>query len=83
MMCPHGQVGRGLSRCGHFANKEGGGQFFAILCGRLLRTAPNAVFRCRNVATPKKLDGNTNFLQKHCKYLQMSLHVRAFLQKFL
>jgi len=28
----------GLSQCGHFADKGegGGGQFFAILCGRLL-----------------------------------------------
>jgi len=30
----------GLSQCGHFADKEGGGQFFAILCERLLWTAP-------------------------------------------
>jgi len=29
-----------LSKCGHLADK-GGGQFFAILCGRLLWTAPN------------------------------------------
>jgi len=28
--------GRGLSQCEHFEDKEGGGQFFAILCGRLL-----------------------------------------------
>jgi len=32
--------GRGLSQCGQFVDKEGGGQFFAILCGRLLWTAP-------------------------------------------
>jgi len=25
-----------LSQCGHFEDKRGGGQFFAILCGRLL-----------------------------------------------
>jgi len=25
----------------HFADKKGGGQFFAILCGRLLCAAPN------------------------------------------
>jgi len=30
-----------LSQCGHFADKEGGGQFFAILCGRPLWTAQN------------------------------------------
>jgi len=29
--------GSGLSQCGHFAGKEG--QFFAMLCGRLLWTA--------------------------------------------
>jgi len=31
---------KGLSQCGHFAYKRGGGQFFAILCGRLFWTAP-------------------------------------------
>jgi len=40
MVCPHGQKGSGLSQCGHFSDKGGGGQFFAILCGRLLWTAP-------------------------------------------
>jgi len=30
---------RGLSQCGHFANEQWG-QFFSILCGRLLRTGP-------------------------------------------
>jgi len=30
-----------LSQCGHFADKGGGGHFFAILCGRLLWTAPS------------------------------------------
>jgi len=34
MVCPNGQGG--LSQCGHFASKRGGGQYFAILCGRLL-----------------------------------------------
>jgi len=34
LVCPHGQGG--LSQCG-----QGGGEFFAILCGRLLWTAPN------------------------------------------
>jgi len=29
---------RGLSQCGHFADK--GGQFFAILCGRLFMDGP-------------------------------------------
>jgi len=38
MVCPHGQGG-GFSQCGHFADKGSGGQFFAILCGRLLWTA--------------------------------------------
>jgi len=33
MVC---QQGRRLSQCGHFSNKDGMGQFFAILCGRLL-----------------------------------------------
>jgi len=33
--------GVGLSQCGYFRNKRGGGgQFFAILFGRLLWTAP-------------------------------------------
>jgi len=31
---------RGLSQFGHFANKGGRDQFFAILCGRPLWTAP-------------------------------------------
>jgi len=39
MVCPHGQGGRGLSQCGHFETR-GEGQFFVILCGRLLWTAP-------------------------------------------
>jgi len=38
MVCQHGQ--RGLSQCGHFVDKGRGGQIFAILCGRLLWTAP-------------------------------------------
>jgi len=38
-LCPHRQGG-GLSQCGHFADKRGS-QFFAILCGRLLWTAPD------------------------------------------
>jgi len=41
MVCPHGQGG--LSQCGRFADKEGWGQFFAILCGRLLWTAPKII----------------------------------------
>ena len=32
-LCPHGQGGGGFSHCGHGGR---GGQFFAILCGRLL-----------------------------------------------
>jgi len=40
MVCPHGQGERGLKQCGHFADKGGRDQFFAILCGRLLWTAP-------------------------------------------
>jgi len=32
---------RGLSQCGHFADKCEGDQFFAILCGRPLWTAPS------------------------------------------
>jgi len=39
-----GQEGRGLSQCGHFSDKGGEGQFFAILCGRLLWTAPNGKY---------------------------------------
>jgi len=31
---------RGVVQCGHFSDKGEGGQFFAILCGRLLWTAP-------------------------------------------
>jgi len=37
IVCPHGQ--RGLSHCRQ--GEGGGGQFFAILCWRLLWTAPN------------------------------------------
>jgi len=33
-----------LSQCGHFADKGEGGQFFTILCGRLLWTAPKNTF---------------------------------------
>jgi len=36
MVCPHGQGG--FSQCGHFVDKWEEGQFFAILCGRLLWT---------------------------------------------
>jgi len=37
MVCPNGQGGKGLNQCGQGAR---GGQFFAILCVRLLCTAP-------------------------------------------
>jgi len=37
MVYLHGQGG--FSHCGHFSDKEEGGQFFAILCGPLLWTA--------------------------------------------
>jgi len=37
MVCPHGPGG--LSQCRYFSDKRGGGQFFAVLCGRLLSTA--------------------------------------------
>jgi len=37
MVCPQRQ---GVSQCGHFADNGGGGQFFVILCERLLWTAP-------------------------------------------
>jgi len=37
---PHRQGG-GLSQYGHFENKGGRDDFFAILCGRPLWTAPN------------------------------------------
>jgi len=44
MMCLHGQGGKGgLSYCGPIANKEGGDQFFTILCRRLLWTTPNMI----------------------------------------
>jgi len=42
MVCPHRQRRRGLSQCGHFVDKGGGGQFFAFLCGRPLWTASYA-----------------------------------------
>jgi len=38
--------GREFNQCGHFADKGVGGQFFAILCGRLLWTAPNVFPIC-------------------------------------
>jgi len=34
------QEKRGLSQCQYFVDKGRGGQFFAILCGHLSRTAP-------------------------------------------
>jgi len=37
-----------LSQCGHFVDK-GEGVIFAILCGRLLWTAPNLVALHRNI----------------------------------
>jgi len=46
LLCSHEQEGRGLSQCGYFADKEGGGQFFAILCGRLFWTAPYSKCVC-------------------------------------
>jgi len=36
--------GGGLNQCGHLADKGEGVQFFAILCGHLLWTAPNACY---------------------------------------
>jgi len=40
LWCVHtDKRGGGIKQCGHFANR--GSQFFAILCGRLLWTAPN------------------------------------------
>jgi len=47
MVCPHGQ-GERLRQCGHFADKGRGGQFFAILCGRLLWTGPYILCYCYN-----------------------------------
>jgi len=41
-MCPQGQRRWWLSQCVYFATR-GRGQFFAILCGRLLRTAPYCI----------------------------------------
>jgi len=35
-VCPHGEGW--LSQCGHYADKGEKGQFFEILCRRLLRT---------------------------------------------
>jgi len=41
---PHGQRGWGLRQCRHFSEKRGrGDQFFAILWGRPLWTAPNLI----------------------------------------
>jgi len=41
VVCPHGQgEEEGLSQCGNFSDKGGKGQFFTILCERLLLTAP-------------------------------------------
>jgi len=38
------RTGGRLNQCGHFVNKNGGGQFFAILCGHLLWTVPKAYY---------------------------------------
>jgi len=40
MVCPHGQGGERVEPV-----RTSGGQFFAILCGRLLWTAPNLLYR--------------------------------------
>jgi len=45
--------GRASVDIGHLADKEGGGQFFAILCRRLLWTAPCLVWHYKTVkSTP-------------------------------
>jgi len=43
MLCPLGQ--KVLSQCGNFVDKKEGVKFFAILCGRILWTAPNVKLR--------------------------------------
>jgi len=72
MVCPHGQEKEGLSQRGHFADKGEGGQFFAILCGRLLWTAPktkNTLFfrkkNCKNDPTLGERPIDTSTLLPH------------------
>jgi len=40
MVCPHGQEVRGIEPVRTFCGQGGGGQFIAILCGRLLWITP-------------------------------------------
>jgi len=49
MVCPHGQGESGVAPVGHFADEEGGGQFFSIMCGRLLWTAPCKETGCNRI----------------------------------
>jgi len=44
------RTGGGLSQCEHFADKERGSQFFAILCERPLSTAPNKLLNVKLMA---------------------------------
>jgi len=59
MVCPHGQGG--LSQCGHFSDKRGGGQFFEILCVRLLWTAPYSVYK-KNAYAASRSWKRSNFI---------------------
>jgi len=49
MVCPHGQGG--MSQC----EQGGGGQFFGILCGRLLWTIPNTNLRSFTTLFAKRI----------------------------
>jgi len=68
MVCPHGK-GRG----GWASADKGRGQFFTILCGHLLRTAPNHVCRKIDYIEHQKtftygtLHCKKRFLMKMCK----------------
>jgi len=57
------QHGQGLSQGGHFADKRAGGQFFAILCGRLFRMVPikSCILSAINFATNLLLNANLRF----------------------
>jgi len=83
MVCPHGQ--RGLSHCGQGGR---GSQFFTILCGRLLWTAPKKIGFIREM-TSNETRFSASYIEKVkiASNLAQNLHVKnpifLFSNKFL
>jgi len=50
MVCPHEQWVEGVEQVRSFFRQGKGGQFFVILCGRLLWTAPNGYSQIPSLA---------------------------------